>query len=80
MHQITVEPLLGEQLASLSGTSILCNSEGRALGFFSPVAGQPRPSELQLEPPRSIEETEELRQRQRGGKSLSEILDKLGLK
>jgi hypothetical protein len=34
MQQITVEPALGQQLSELAGQAVLCDSSGRALGFF----------------------------------------------
>lgn len=78
MRQITVESDLGKQLASAAGQVVLCDSEGRALGFFSPLK-EPTPlSDLQLEPPHSLEEIEKMRQN-RTGKPLSEILNRLGL-
>lgn len=78
MHQIVVEPALGQQLSEVAGQAVLCDSNGRALGFFSPLR-EPMPVEdLQLEPPLSIAETEELR-KSRTGKPLGEILTRLGL-
>lgn len=78
MQQITVETELVEQLARVSGGAILRGGDGRVLGFFSPVQGVRRVEELQLEPPLSIAQTEELR-KQRTGKPLSEILKRFGL-
>ncbi|HEY4232743.1 MAG TPA: hypothetical protein VGM76_04940 [Lacipirellulaceae bacterium] len=78
MEQIIVEPLLGKQLDQLAGQAILCDSEGRALGFFSPLAERPPVKELHLEPHLSITETEELR-KHREGKPLAEILARLGI-
>lgn len=78
MHEITVESSLGQQLGELSGQAIICDSAGRALGFFSPIPEHPRVEDLQLEPPLSIAETEELR-KVKTGKPLSEILAKHGL-
>jgi hypothetical protein len=78
MHEITVEPGLGDQLGQLAGQAILCDSNGRALGFFSPLPDRPRVDELQLEPPLSIAETEELRKVQIG-RPLGEILARLGV-
>ena len=78
MHKITVEAALGRQLGEMAGQAVLCDANGRALGFFSPLQNRPRVDELQLEPPLSISETEELR-KVRTGKPLSEILGRLGL-
>jgi hypothetical protein len=50
---------------------------GRALGFFQPFPDRPLVEDLQLEPPTSIAETEELR-KVRSGKPLIEILTRLG--
>jgi hypothetical protein len=62
----------------LAGQAVLCDSAGRALGFFSPIS-EPLPvDQLQLEPPLSIAETEELR-KVRTGKPLEEILSRLGM-
>jgi hypothetical protein len=79
MQEITVGPTLGEKLSELAGQVILCDSDGRALGFFSPLRGLPPVEELQLEPPLSIAETEQLRKVQTG-KPLSEILARLGVR
>jgi hypothetical protein len=79
MRHITVELTLGEQLAKLPGEAVLCDSTGRALGLFSPLNKPLQVDELQLEPPLSIAETEDLR-KVRTGKPLSEILKRLGLK
>jgi hypothetical protein len=78
MHEITVELALGEKLGQLAGQVILCDADGRALGFFSPLPDRPPLEALQLEPPLSIAETEELR-KVRTGKPLAEILDRLGI-
>ena len=78
MHKITVEPALGQALGKFEGQVVVCDSEGRALGFFSPLYERPRVEDLQLEPPLSIAETEELR-KVRTGKPLNEILGRLGL-
>jgi hypothetical protein len=79
MHTFSVEPVLSEKLFGLTGEAILYDAEGRALGYFSPMPHHPPVSELQLEPPLSIAEVEELRKKNRGGKPLSEILGRLGL-
>jgi hypothetical protein len=76
MQEIVVEPALGDKLGEISSQVILCDSSGRALGFFSPIPGRPRVDELQLEPPLSIAETEELR-KVRNGKPLDDILKRL---
>jgi len=78
MHQITVESALVERLGELEGQAVLCDANGRALGFFSPLADRPQVEDLQLEPPLSIAETEELR-KVRTGKPLEEILNRLGI-
>jgi hypothetical protein len=77
MQEITVESSLGDQLAELSGQAILCDSEGRVLGFFSPLRDRPRIEDLQLEPPLSIGEIEELR-KVKTGRPLTEILCPVG--
>ncbi len=78
MQEIIVEPALGAQLGQLPGQALLCDADGRALGFFSPLPNRPHVADLQLEPPLSVAETEELR-KTRAGKPLSEILNRLGL-
>ena len=78
MHQITVEPGLGEKLGELEGQAVLCDASGRVLGFFSPLGDRPQLEDLQLEPLLSIAETEELR-KVRTGKPLDEILSRLGV-
>jgi hypothetical protein len=79
MREITVESAIEEKLAALTGQTIVRDSQGRVLGFFSPVPGRPKPEELQLEPPLSIAEIEELR-KNKTGKPLEEILARLGVK
>jgi len=78
MQQITVESCLGEKLSGADEQVILCDEAGHVLGLFSPVRDRPRLDDLQLEPPLSIEETEELRKKYRTGKPLEEILSRLG--
>lgn len=78
MQQITVESCLGQHLSKTAGQVVLGDEGGRVLGLFSPVRKQPRVEDLQLEPPLSIEETEQLR-KNRTGKPLEEILGRLGL-
>ena len=79
MHEITVGLALGEQLGELAGQAILCDASGRALGFFSPLPDRPQVQDLQLEPPLSIAETEELR-KIKTGKPLADILARLGIR
>jgi hypothetical protein len=78
MQQITVEPNFGQALDGVSNQVAVCDSSGRVIGFFSPLKGRPRFEDLQLEPPLSIAETEQLRQKHRTGKPLDEILGRLG--
>ena len=78
MQEITIEPVLVEQLGELAGQAILCDANGRVLGFFSPLPDRPHVDDLQLEPPLSVAETEELR-KVRTGKPLGEILARLGI-
>ena len=77
MHEITVEPALGEKLGGLNGQAILCDADGRALGFFSPFQDRPKIKDLRLEPPSTIEEINE-RRKNPSGKTLEEILTRLG--
>ncbi len=78
MREIKVEPAFAEKLDKLTGQTILSDTQGRALGFFSPLHDHPQVQDMQLEPPLSIAETEELR-KVRAGKPLNEILGRLGL-
>lgn len=79
MRQIVVEPPVSQKFCELTGQTVVCDVEGRVLGFYSPLP-EPTPiEEMQLEPPLSIAETEELRKTNRTGKPLREILDRLGL-
>lgn len=78
MQTISVEAALGQTLSGLSGQAVFCDPEGRVLGFFSPLPNRPRLEDLQLEPPHTIAETEELR-KSKTGKPLEEILARLGL-
>jgi hypothetical protein len=79
MRHITVESPVGDRLGDSTEQVIVCDVEGRVIGFFSPLRGRPRLEDLRLEPPRSIAQTEELRQKQRTGKPLEEILGRLGI-
>lgn len=78
MRRITVEADLGTELGEVHDQVVLCDAEGHALGFFSPLIDKPLVEELQLEPPRSISQTADLRKVQTG-KPLNEILGRLGL-
>jgi hypothetical protein len=77
MQQITVESSVGEKLIAAAEQAVICDEQGRVLGIFSPVVDRPDVGELQLEPPLSIAQTEELR-KNRTGKPLEEILGRLG--
>jgi hypothetical protein len=77
MQRITVEQALSDKLVELQNQVLLCDGNGRALGFFSPFGEPVKVEDLQLEPPRSIAETEELR-KVKTGKPLEEILGRLG--
>jgi hypothetical protein len=77
MQYITVESCVGQKLVEATEQAVICDEHGRVLGLFSPVLGRPDIGHLQLEPPLSIAETEELR-KNRTGKPLEEILGRLG--
>ena len=79
MQHITVDPSLGAQLTEIGSQVVLCNLEGQALGFFSPIRPAVQFADMRLESPLSIEETEELRKKGRTGKTLKEILRKHNL-
>jgi hypothetical protein len=78
MREITVETDFGNRLGEVTGQALLCDADGRALGFFSPLPDRPHKEDLQLEPPLSVSATEELR-KVRTGKPLDEILARLGV-
>ena len=78
MQEVTVEPSLGEKLGQLAGHAVLCDSEGRVLGLFQPFRDRPKVEDLRLEPPSTMEEINERRKNQ-SGKTLDEILTRLGL-
>ncbi|HEX4414830.1 MAG TPA: hypothetical protein VH107_14440, partial [Lacipirellulaceae bacterium] len=77
MQEFTIEAALSEKLGQRTGQAVLCDSAGRALGFFSPMRDRPMVKDLQLEPPWTIEESKE-RCKERTGKPLAEILKRLG--
>jgi hypothetical protein len=73
--QVVVESGTGERLAALPDRVMLCDSAGRTIGIFIPLAdGQC--SDLDI--PLSLAESRELR-KGREGKPLEEILSRLGL-
>jgi hypothetical protein len=78
MKPVKVDAAVSKELSELTGQTFLCDAEGRVLGSFSPWPDRPRLSDLQLEPPSSIEELQELR-KVRSGKPLNEILARFGL-
>ena len=79
MERIVIGSPVEQLLAKATGYVLICDVQGRALGLFQPMKGHPPAEKLQLEPPRSIAESEELRQKYRTGKPLEEILKRLGL-
>ena len=79
MDKITVDSTVSEKLRELSTSAVLCDTNGRVVGFFSPVGSGVRFEDLQLEPPTSIAEIQE-RRKDRSGKPLEEILSRLGVK
>jgi hypothetical protein len=78
VQRIFVESSLAESLNSASGQTVMCDADGHVIGFFSPLKSRPLLEDLQLEPPHSIAETEELRKLHRTGSPLEEILGRLG--
>ena len=42
MHQITIEPALVEKLDAAIHQAVLCDTSGRAIGFFSPLPDRPK--------------------------------------
>jgi hypothetical protein len=78
MRQLRVDEKTSDALAGLPSQTVILDEQGKVLGVFSPLSGRPDLEDLQLEPPLSIEETEILR-KERTGKPLEEILQRLGL-
>jgi hypothetical protein len=77
MQRITIGASAGKSLVEATQQAVVCDEEGRVLGLFWPIPGSPSIGDLQLEPPLSIAQTEELR-KNRTGKPLEEILGRLG--
>ena len=77
---VKVDMSAADKLARLKCDAVIYDDQGRALGYFSPIREPTMLDELQLESPRSPEETEEMRQRARAnpGRPLKEILKELG--
>jgi hypothetical protein len=78
MEQVIVPSDVSRALSDVRQQVLFCDARGRALGFFSPLPDGYQIDDLQLEPPLSRAETEELR-KNRTGRPLEEILDRLGL-
>ncbi|HMC10085.1 MAG TPA: hypothetical protein VKH44_02300 [Pirellulaceae bacterium] len=85
MQKIKVDQILGEKLVALRNQAVLHDEQGRVLGYFSPMKEPTHIEDLQLEPPYSIAEMEELRMKYADkrpedvGKPLKEILSRWGL-
>jgi hypothetical protein len=78
MRFITVDAPVGAKLGDATGQAVVCDADGRVIGFFVPIKDRPRLEDLNLEPPLSIEQTEALRRKNRSGKPLEDILTRLG--
>jgi hypothetical protein len=78
MQQITVASDVSRTLGKLPEQVLLCDVGGRALGFFSPLPDDSQAADLQLDPPLSVAEIEELRKNPTG-RPLAEILANFGL-
>jgi hypothetical protein len=78
MREIVIESGLEQTLGALAEQTVVCDSQRRVIGLFSPVPDRPQLEDLQLEPLLSIEELEELR-KIKTGKPLEEILSRLGV-
>jgi hypothetical protein len=78
MQQITVSSDVRRVLGELPEQVLWCDAGGRALGFFSPLPDGSHVADLQLDPPLSFSEIEELRTN-RSGRPLAAILAGLGL-
>jgi hypothetical protein len=86
MQKIQVDQGLGERLLGLSNDVILCDEQGRVLGYFSPAKPSISLEEIARTSPRSMQEIEEQCKQYAGkrpeevGKPLNEILTRLGLR
>jgi hypothetical protein len=78
MQHITVDSSLRAKLTETGNQIIVCGSNGEVLGYFSPESDGVKLSDLQLEPPLSIEETKRLCVH-RTGRPLEEILREFNL-
>jgi hypothetical protein len=78
MKEVRVDADVSKTLCELTSQAFLCDEEGRVLGSFSPWKDHPKFSDLQLEPPSSLEELQE-RRKNPTGKPLEEILARLGI-
>jgi hypothetical protein len=82
---VKVDASAADKLASLKCDAVIYDDQGRALGYFSPMEEPTRLEDMQLEPPWTIAEMEELRKKYEGkrpeevGKPLKEILARWGL-
>ena len=85
MQKIKVDQELGEKLATLRNQAVLHDEQGRVLGYFSPQKEPLAIDDMQLEPPWSIAEMEDMRKKYEGkrpeevGKPLKDILSRWGL-
>jgi len=75
MEKRIIDPALLQQLAGLTGYTILCDNTGKTLGIYQPVKEH---EIVNLEPPISEEELQRRRQ-VRTGKTTEEILQRSGL-
>jgi hypothetical protein len=86
MEKVPVDKDLVAKLSALKDEAILCDEQGRTLGYFSPAEAPMSLEEVIRTAPRSLEEIEEQMKKYAGkrpeeiGKPLHEILARLGLR
>ena len=78
MKEVRLDADVSKKFGEHTCQALVCDSDGRVLGTFQPWPERPRMDELQLEPPSSIEQLQELR-KVKTGKPLEEILRRHGL-
>lgn len=78
MQTYVIEPGVQQALSNLSGYTLLCDSEGNALGIYQPMKKPMKAEEMRLESPRSLAEIEERRKSYRLSdcKTTEEVLKK----
>ncbi len=76
MTRVFVDAATRSRLHDLDGVLEVCDESGRTLGYFHPATVQVASSEVPRSP--LNEDEVELRRKDRSGRPLSEILERLG--